>query len=297
MSQISRLIGQYRPDVIHVHDEADYRLYGGLALSGRNPTVLVVHDPELHPGYKANKSAGFVKPRMRHAAERVIVHGEDIKKRLLDVDIIPENRIRVVNHGAYDLYLRWRPVESSSKGLRVLFFGRILEYKGLEYLIKAAPEVVEQVPGVKFVIAGSGPDWQRCKGFIETPDIFVIHDCNVLDSDVARLFHEASVVVLPYIEASQSGVLAIAYAFGVPSVVTNVGSLPEVVHDGETGLVVAPRDSHALAEALVKLLTDSDLRERMGRNAQYEAENGALSWDSIAAETVNVYHDAMRSAK
>jgi len=108
----------------------------------------------------------------------------------------------------------------------------------------------------------------------------------------ADLFRRASVVVLPYIEASQSGVLAFAYTFGKPVVVTTVGSLPEVVDQGETGMVVPPRDEAALAEAIVSVLGDRERRREMGRKA-YQKATTELSWDTIAQQTLAVYEEAL----
>ena len=81
---------------------------------------------------------------------------------------------------------------------------------------------------------------------------------------MGELFQRASIVVLPYIEGSQTGIIPIAYSFKKPVIATNVGSISEVVEDGVTGFIVPPRDSHALADAIIKILKDDDLRKRDG---------------------------------
>jgi glycosyltransferase involved in cell wall biosynthesis len=170
----------------------------------------------------------------------------------------------------------------------VVFFGRVVEYKGLDYLIQAQPLVSEAIPEARFVIAGSGPDWQRCRSFIKNSDSFEITDGFIPDSLVAKIVSHAAVVVMPYIEASQSGVVGIAYAFGKPVVATNVGALPKAVKDGETGLLVPPRDPRALADAIIKILTDNDLRQNMGQNALQVADD-ELSWKRSAEMTYQLY--------
>ena len=99
-------------------------------------------------------------------------------------------------------------------------------------------------------------------------------------------------MVLPYIEASQSGIVSLAYTFGKPVVVTNVGSIPEVVDDGQTGIIVPPENAEALAKALVELLNDDEKRERMGQNALFKAKT-MLSWETIAEQTAAVYRQVV----
>jgi glycosyltransferase involved in cell wall biosynthesis len=98
--------------------------------------------------------------------------------------------------------------------------------------------------------------------------------------------------VLPYTEASQSAVIPLAYAFGKPVVAAAVGSIPEVVDHGQDGLLVPPRDSDALAEAVIGLLKDPETRRRMGQSALKKTRN-ELSWPVIARKTVEVYQAAI----
>ena len=88
-----------------------------------------------------------------------------------------------------------------------------------------------------------------------------------------------------------SGVLNVAYAFGKPVVVSDVGGLDEAVEHGKTGLLVPPRDPQALADAIIQVLVDSDLRATMEKNVKAKAEE--LSWDSIAKKTMIIYRDVM----
>ena len=118
----------------------------------------------------------------------------------------------------------------------ILFFGRIWEYKGLEYLIRAEPLITAEVPNAKIVIAGEGEDFDRYRRLMVHPERFVVYNEYVSDDVRATLFQQASVVALPYIEASQSGVLPLAYMHMKPVVATTVGGLPEMVDDGSDGI-------------------------------------------------------------
>jgi len=94
---------------------------------------------------------------------------------------------------------------------------------------------------------------------------------------------------LPYIEGTQTGIIPIAYAFRKPVVVTNVGSIPEVVDEDITGYVVPPKDPNSLANAIVKILNNDPMRKQMGENA-YEKMKKELSWDLVAEETSKAYN-------
>ena len=170
----------------------------------------------------------------------------------------------------------------------ILFFGRIWPYKGLDYLIGAEPLVTEQVPEARIIIAGAGENLEPYREMMIHKDRFLIYDGYLSRETVAGLFQMATVVVLPYREATQSSVLNTAFVFGKPVVATRVGSFPEYIEDGLTGLLVPPNDVNKLAEALITLLTDGPLRRDMGKKA-YEKAVGDLSPATIARKTEQVY--------
>jgi len=143
------------------------------------------------------------------------------------------------------------------------------------------------------VIAGTGERFDRYRKMLADPDRFEIHNRYIPDSEVARLFEEATIVAVPYIEASQSGVVQLAFAFGKPVVATEVGSLPEAVDHGETGLLVRPGDADALATAIVGLLADHGRREHMRERIRQQVET-RFSWRTVAEATTETYARATR---
>src|SRR5208337_4953027 len=119
---------------------------------------------------------------------------------------------------------------------------------------------------------------------------FEITEAVVPGNLMATFFQRAALVVLPYISASTSGVLVTAYSFGKPVVASRVGCLNEYVVDGTTGLLVRPMDVEELADAIVRLLLDTDLRHRMGMNA----ENWIMAMERHSIEqTLDVYRQAI----
>jgi len=115
---------------------------------------------------------------------------------------------------------------------------------------------------------------------------------NLSNAELAALVEDSAFLALPYRDATQSGVVLTAYALGRPVVATSVGALPEYVSDGDTGLLVPPRDAARLAEAMVGLLSEPQRLARLGQGANRRAQRG---WDDAARETVKVYARAAGS--
>lgn len=277
-----------RPDIIHIHS-SDLWVSFGLMFLRSYPIVYTLHDPVSHSGEKTLHGE-LAKRFMLKYSDRIFVHGKKLKRMLIEEKRVKSEKISVVPHGEYSFFRKWEKPVSERDG-SILFFGRVKEYKGLEYLIKAEPMITKEVPNARIVIAGKGDDLKKYREMMKNPDNFKIHNYVIPNEKVAELFQEASVVVLPYIDASQSGIIPIAYAFKKPVVATNVGSIPEVVDEGQTGIIVPPRNPEKLAEAVVSLLKDKEKRLEMGEKAYMKMKN-ELSWDKIAEKTVEVYEEA-----
>jgi len=137
----------------------------------------------------------------------------------------------------------------------VLFFGFIRPYKGLEYLIQALPTVLEHVNAHLLVVGEfwSSPEfYQRYAREYGVESAITFVNRYVADEELAPFFDLAEVVVLPYVSATQSAVIQLAFGFGKPVITTRVGGLHEVVQDGVTGLIVPPQDEMALADAIIR---------------------------------------------
>jgi len=112
---------------------------------------------------------------------------------------------------------------------------------------------------------------------------------------VAGLFERSTAAVLPYIESSQSGVAAVAFALGTPVIASNVGGLGEMIRHGQDGLLVPPQDVRSLADAIIRLLGDRPLQHQMQRAALTRCQQD-LNWSNIAADTVEIYKKAIAIA-
>lgn len=279
-------IKSYNPDVIHFLNEHPYNNIIHSMIKCK--TVLTCHDPVQHTGERNKLVMSFFNLNEFYQLKRVdkiIVHGKTLFKDLTEKNIDPA-KIVVIPHGDYSFFEKFAESDIEEDNT-ILFFGRIKPYKGIKYLIEAEKIISKAAKDYKVIIAGEG-DITPYNKDITNNDKFIIMNRYIGDTEVALLFKKSVMVVLPYIEASQSGIIPIAYAFKKPVVVTDVGSISEVVVDNKTGFIVPPKDSHALAAAILKLLNNHELRINMGENA-YKKMKEEMSWDKIAIETLKVY--------
>ena len=123
-----------------------------------------------------------------------------------------------------------------------------------------------------------------------------IRDRYISNAETAALFREATVVVCPYRDATQSGVVLTAFAFDVPVVASDAGGLPEYVVSGQTGLVVPVGDAPATADAVCRILEARDYRDTLSNNIA-AARTGSLGWRQAADAVVQVYDQARRVYK
>lgn len=137
----------------------------------------------------------------------------------------------------------------------LLFFGFVREYKGLKYILKAMPTIADQLPQCRLMVVGSfGENKQNYLNLIDDlgiNDLVFLKDDYTPDNEIEKYFAATDLVVLPYIDATQSGIVQIAYGFEKPVVVTDVGGLPDVVTNGKTGYVVDSKSSQAITEAII----------------------------------------------
>lgn len=242
--------------------------------------VITLHDPVLHLGER-NPLQKFIQDISTGQATRLIILSRVFEDCLISKGIA-RSKIDIIPHGVFSYYKKWEKKHTpffSSKN--ILFFGRITPYKGLEVLLRSFPLIKKKVPEAKLIIAGSGNLKQYGKLLRDCSDDIQIVNRWIPEEDVASFFEQARLVVLPYTEATQSGIVPIAYAFGLPVVATDTGGLREQVIHGKTGYLVPPGDPNSMAEACIKLLQEEETARKMGM-AGYETAIKDWNWDVIA---------------
>lgn len=288
--RIVQRIREFKPDVVHL--QAGHMWFNFALHALREfPLVVTIHDPRRHTGDKhSRKTPQWLYDYGYRKADDVIVHGESLADQVEEFLGIPRERIHTIPHVRVGN-------EATVSGVNedeylVLFFGRIWGYKGLDQLIAAQPIINAAVPEAKFLIAGEGERFDRYASLMQDPSRFIVHNTWISDSQRSEFFQRAALVALPYNEATQSGVVPVAYNFGKPVVATRVGALPDIVDDNITGLLVPPRDPQAIARAIIELLRDPERRQRMGRAGKAKLER-ECSPCAVAKQTIDVYRSAL----
>ena len=296
--EIIKAIYNFNPDVIHVQ-AGDLLFCLFFPFLKKYPLVTTFHDPKPHVGQEKDLTLKFIQHWMRKHSNKIIVHGKKLKEIIVKEYDLSRDNVHAITIGEHEVapFKKYERKDLKEDGNLILLFGWLSERKGIEYLIKTKPMIVNKVPDAKIILAGrKGINFEKYEKMMIDDDDFIIYSHYIPYKEGAELFQRSSVVVLPYIEASQSGVIPTAYGFKKPVVVTNVGAMPEIVDDGVTGIIVPPKNPEALAEAIVKLLKDDKLRRQMGKNA-YKKLKTDLSWDKIAEKTIEVYERAMGEHK
>lgn len=294
IGRILREIHRFRPDVIHFQ-QGHMWFNLALPLLRAYPLVLTIHDPRYHAGDReSRRTPQWMTDLGFRRAGRVIVHGEALRQQVIALLDIVAERVHVVPHVA--IGAAHAPGNNLDDGKTILFFGRIWDYKGLKHLIEAEPLMSKTCPSCRIVIAGEGDDFEPYRQMMRSCERFEVHNHFISTKLRDELFSRASVVVLPYIEATQSGVIPLAYSFAKPVVATSVGALPDAVEDGVTGRLVPPADVEALAAAINDLMADAGLRQAMGAAGRRKLD-AEWSPGAVARRSVEVYRRAIRDRK
>lgn len=295
---IIRAARRFAPDLIHYQEIPRHEMVLSLPWLSRKPTLLTVHDPQPHSGVDARwdrlSHDRLYRAVFRRAMRMAIVHGETLRTELHRVCPWLVGKVRVIPHGPLGLGIASAP--KAATGRRVLFFGRINEYKGLQYFVEAVAQLNKKGLRVTGVVAGRGPDLKRYRKAMDIVGCFEVDDRYIPIEQAERLFLEARVVVLPYTDGTQSGVAAMALGYCRPVIATTVGSIPELVIHGRNGLLTAPRDVQSLANAIEAVISSDELTAKFVAGAR-ELRDGDLSWRAIATRTIDVYEELLLSTR
>lgn len=286
MYNVSRAIQRFDPDIFHLQN---YGLWESVLLRmiGNIPIINTVHDPIQHIDYRNPVNINLASDAV-YRAKGWVIHSEGLKQVFLNQYAVDSKRTLVHPLGIHDYYCRFASTDIKREKY-ILFFGEPRINKGFDLLVSAFSLIENRLKDWNIILAGRGSiqnDWEtriqrlgnRCSSL----------NRHITDAEVAGLFSRAGIVALPYRHGSQSAVLGIAAAFGCPVLATPVGNMAEIMENGKHVLFVEPDSEQALAEGLLRLASDEELRVRLGKNLG-ELARSEWSWEKIAKATVDFY--------
>ncbi len=289
--RLSRVVRQLEPDVLHAHDPHAVAM-AGLALSMSTelakPPLVASRRVDFH-------LRGSALSRWKYRQVDCFICASDAIRRLLLADGVPAMRAVVIHEGIDFGHIDAAPAANLHQDLFLPHHAPIVgnvaalvPHKGQRHLIDAALKVLPQVPDARFVIAGEGELRAQLEQQIREHHLEKHVVLAGFRPDIVPVHKAFDVFVMSSVSEGLGTSLIDAMACGKPIVATTAGGIPEVVADGETGLLVPPRDPATMAEAITALLKDDGRRARMGEAGRRRAQLH-FSAERMVRETLQVY--------
>jgi sugar transferase (PEP-CTERM/EpsH1 system associated) len=266
---LARWLRQVRPEVLHTHNPAPH-LIGALAAKWAGVPVVV------HTKHGRNYPGEFRKVWSNRIAswftDRLVAVSEDAATVSTDIEHVPADKVSVILNGI-DLD-QFAPVSNAAATtLRAIHVGRLIyPAKDQKTLLRSVRLVVDEVPDFALDLVGDGPHRDMMETLCRELDLQANVRFLGFRSDVHQLLSQSHLFVLSSQQEGLSITLLEAAATGLPIVATRVGGNPEVVADGQTGLLVPPEDPAAMAQAILQLIREPELARQMGRAGRQRVE-------------------------
>jgi glycosyltransferase involved in cell wall biosynthesis len=289
--RLARLLKRLRPDVVHAHDAHGVAM-ASLALSfggaAQSPVLIAARRVDFH--LRQNSFS-----RWKHRQVDCFVCASDAIRQMLVADGVPAERAVTVHEGIDLDHVRAAPAVNVHEafwlphGAPVVGnVAALVPHKGQRHLIEAAHLVVQQMPDVRFLILGEGELREMLERQVREYRLEKHVFLPGFRTDVLGCMKGFDLFVMSSVTEGLGTALLDAMACGKAIVATRTGGIPEVVDDGVTGRLVAPRDHAAMAQAILGLLADEAVRRRMG-DAGLARVEARFTVERMVAETAAVY--------
>lgn len=272
--RIIQRIRKEKFDVIWFESLHVWNLPIQMFLRKKSKMIQVIHEVIPHEGDSAEKMVDKMNRILCKTADWIVLRNQTYLPLMTKRYGISEERVKFS-----ELWRRYPPYRETKRTKRVLFFGRINPYKGVEDLL----EIIRLCPEVSFDIVGRvDPQVERTVRTIGEEKNVTLKTGYVSDEEMTEAFQSADWVILPYQSASQSGVIIDAYKFGRPVICYKVGAIEEQVKEGESGYLIESGDREAFAAAIRRGLAMSDEAYEHLRRQAYEFGRRKYSSDGSA---------------
>lgn len=285
-------------DVVHCHHAFARLPLTGIHVANRIniPSVLTTHTVSLFPDSEylwRPLSYGYPRYRLQISKVKKIIAVSESAKTFIEY-FADENKIRVIPNGVdVNRFSPENKTENRNEKSIILYMGRLVPKKGIHILIRAMKNVLKKYPDALLLIGGKG----KMKTFLNSYANTLGLKDNVRflgyvpDNMLPSLYASSDVFVLPSITAESFGITLLeAMATGTPVIGSSVGGIPEVI--GDCGLIIEPGNPKKLSDAVITLLDDENLREKLGRKGRKMVEE-KYSWDIVGKNIINVYKEVM----
>lgn len=290
--KVAKYIQELKPDIVHF-DGISLKASYGIKYLSKIPLVCNIHDPFAHSGEENWRKTLAQILSYSHIKNFILFnkyYADEFSKKYK----INRDKIFVSKLGTHELFYQNYKNGTTCEDGSILFIGKLSKYKGLEIFLESIKIISNNSKGYSFVVAGKPYPGYKIPSIptLNNSNKLKIIDKYLTNQELAELIQKSTMIVCPYLDATQSGVVLTAYAFDKPVIATKVGGLPEYVWDYQTGLIVPPRDANALAEAIVKLKENPKLIESFKLNIT-EKKSSVLNWNMIANNTIELYKKVM----
>jgi len=234
-----------------------------IKIFSKTKIIFICHNVAEH---EANVIKTLISKLVLSRGDYYIVHSAEEKKNL--INLIGHKPVKMTFHPTYEFFNTGEIPRNTAKAKInindekiILFFGFVREYKGLKYLLEAMPEISKNI-NARLLIAGefwNDKDvYMKLIKNLEIETKVTIIDRYIPNEEIPFYFYASDIVVLPYTSVTGSGLVQMAYGFNKPVVVTNIGSLSEIVVDKKTGFLVAPKSSSEIADAVLQFYRSNE---------------------------------------
>ena len=250
--------------------------------------IVTAHDPKPHSD--SNNYFNKICKKVAVESDDIVVLSDIFRDYSAQQYNKKKDNIHVIPHGIFNYYKKIQnietPVEYKSDKINFLFFGRITKYKGLHVLADAYERLTREVDNVSLTIVGDGEFDEYREKYRQLKNVKIINRW-IKDEEVGSFFKGDNIVtVLPYIDATQSGVIPIAMEYKSLVIASNTGGLSEQVRDNDTGYLFEPGNPSALYEKMKYVAKNYRGQELIIQNA-YKYIN-SLSWDVLGKQLLSI---------